>query len=92
MLTELTQIRYGMALWLLQENAGLSYKEARAYLADYREETPEYLAKMLGIKKQTVYDLRSSAKRKLDGKILDEILMGYTPLIIETCSPVMPLF
>jgi len=84
---EAYQIYYGMGIWLLQENAGLTYKEARVYQSDMRNESTEQLAESLGITVQTVYDLRRSARKKLDGKILDDILMGYTPMTIETTSP-----
>jgi len=85
--TEIYQIRYGMGIWLLQENAGLTYKEARAYLANMRNESTEQLAEALDVNTQTVYDLRRSAKMKLDGKLLDDVLMGYNPMTMETASP-----
>jgi len=84
---EIYQIRYGMAIWLLQENAGLTYKEARVFMASVRNERAEQLAEALGIKKQTVYDLRRSALQKLRGKKLDDILMGYSPIVMETADP-----
>jgi hypothetical protein len=84
---EIYQIRYGMGIWLLQEKGGLTFNEARAYLSDMRHESTEQLAEALGVKKHTVYDLRRSAKVKLDGILLDDILMGYTPLTKETASP-----
>ena len=85
--TEIYQIRYGMAMWLLQENGGLSYNEARVYLANSRNESNEQLAKALKVNKQTIYDLRRSAKEKLDGRLMDDIYMGYTPLIVEVSGP-----
>ncbi|MCL2147796.1 MAG: helix-turn-helix domain-containing protein [Methanomassiliicoccaceae archaeon] len=89
---EIYQIRYGMGIWLLQENAGLTYNEARAYMSDMRNETTEQLAEALGVKKQTVYDLRNSAREKLDGKLLDDVLMGYNPLTRETSRPIREPF
>jgi hypothetical protein len=91
--TEIYQIRYGMGIWLLQENAGLTYNEARTYLSGMRNESDDQLAEALNVKKSTVYCLRASARKKLDGKLLDDILMGYTPMAMETCSPVkVPFF
>ena len=91
--TEIYQIRYGMSIWLLQENAGLTYGEARVYLAHTRNESTEQLAEALKVSKQTVYGLRRSARIKLDGKLLDDVVMGYIPGIMETCCPVrVPYF
>lgn len=84
---EFLQIRYGMSIWLLQENAGLTYREARVYLSHERNETEEQLAETFGIKLRTVRGLRRSASKKLEGKDLYDILMGYDPPLIETVRP-----
>ncbi|MDR0309588.1 MAG: hypothetical protein LBH88_02375 [Candidatus Methanoplasma sp.] len=81
---EYIQVRYGMALWMLQENAGLSYNEARAYLAYERGESTEDVAKALRITKQAVYNLSSSARAKIEeAGELDEVFKGYFPLVIN---------
>jgi len=81
---EYRQIRYGMALWMLQENAGFSFKEARVFLADERGESVDRLAKELKITKQAVYNLASSARAKIE-KIedLDSVFKGYYPLVVD---------
>jgi len=81
---EFQQIRYGMALWMLQENAGLSYKEARVFLAEERFESVEYLAKALNMTKQGIYNLSSSAKAKMGAiEDFDAVFKGYYPLIVN---------
>ncbi|MDR3282447.1 MAG: hypothetical protein LBS92_02410 [Candidatus Methanoplasma sp.] len=81
---EFQQIRYGMALWMLQENAGLSYGEARAFLADERLESTADLSKALGVAKATVYNLASSARAKLEKfDDLEEVFKGYWPLVAD---------
>ena len=81
---EYQQIRYGMALWMLQENAGLSYKEARVFLAPERGETVEHLAKTFKMTKQAIYNLSSSARAKIE-KIDDlaAVFNGYYPLVVD---------
>jgi hypothetical protein len=81
---EYQQVRYGMALWMLQENAGLSYKEARVFLAEERYESTEHLAKALNMTKQGIYNLASSAREKME-KIedIDAVFKGYFPLIVD---------
>jgi hypothetical protein len=86
--TEFAQIRYGVALWLLQEKAGLSYKEARVFLAHSRHETTEHLMESLGISRNTIYGLRRSAKKKVEkcnpAPDLSDLLHGYVPIVLET--------
>ncbi|MCL2317998.1 MAG: hypothetical protein FWC44_02955 [Methanomassiliicoccaceae archaeon] len=81
---EYQQVRYGMALWMLQENAGLSFKEARVFLADERGESVDHLAKELKVTKQAIYNLSSAAKAKIE-KIedLDAVFKGYYPLVVN---------
>jgi len=83
-LYEYQQVRYGMCIWLLQEKAGFSFEEARVYMADSRLESAEDLAKTLNVTKQTIHNLASSARAKMD-KIEDhdEVFMGYTPLMVD---------
>jgi len=81
---EYMQIRYGMALWMLQENAGLSFKEARVFLAPDRGESVEHLVKSLKVSKQGIYNLSCSARAKM-AKIedFDAVFNGYTPLVVD---------
>jgi len=81
---EFQQVRYGMAIWMLQENAGLTFKEARVFMAGSRHESTDDLAKALGMTKQAVYNLASSARAKID-KIedLDAVFKGYFPLVVD---------
>ncbi|MCL2295593.1 MAG: hypothetical protein FWC29_00720 [Methanomassiliicoccaceae archaeon] len=81
---EFQQVRYGMAIWLLQENAGLTFKEARVFMAGTRQESAEDLSKALNVTKQAVYNLASSAKAKM-GEIedLDSVFKGYFPMIVD---------
>ena len=81
---EFQQVRYGMTIWLLQENAGLTFKEARVFMADTRQETTEDLAKALKVTKQAVYNLASSARAKMDEiEDLDAVFKGYFPMIVD---------
>ncbi|MDR3206568.1 MAG: hypothetical protein LBT41_05725 [Candidatus Methanoplasma sp.] len=81
---EFQQIRYGMALWMLQENGGLSYAEARVYLADDRFESTNDLSKALGVTKATVYNLASSARAKLEKfEDREKLFRGYWPLVVD---------
>jgi len=81
---EYQQVRYGMSMWMLQEKAGLTFKEARVYMADDRLESTDDLAKALNVTKQAIYNLGSSAKAKMD-KIedYDAVFMGYFPLMVD---------
>ena len=81
---EFQQVRYGMAIWMLQENAGLTYKEARVFMANTRHESTEDLAKALNVTKQAVYNLASSARAKVDQiEDLDAVLKGYYPMVVD---------
>jgi DNA-binding CsgD family transcriptional regulator len=76
-----------MGIWLLQENAGMSYKEARVYLSFMRNESNQQLAETLGVSVRTIQRLHRSAAEKLDGKSLENILAGYMPMVMETAGP-----
>jgi len=83
-LSEFQQIRRGMSIWMLQENAGFTFKEARVLMTDRRLESAEDLAKILGVTKQELSDIENSARAKIDGiKDLDAALNGYFPLVID---------
>jgi len=81
---EYQQVMYGMCLWMLQENAGLTFKEARVYMADDRVESTEDLAKALHVTKQGIYNLASAAKAKMDKfEDFEPIFKGYYPLVVD---------
>jgi hypothetical protein len=80
---EYWQIRYGMALWMLQENAGLSYEEARAYLAEDRFESVEHLADALDCKTEEVQKLFSVAEEKINTSGgIEAAFQGRFPLMV----------
>lgn len=83
-LKEYQQVRYGMSLWMLQENAGLTFKEARVFMANDRLESTEDLAKALGVTKQGIYNLASSARAKMEKyEDYNEVFKGYLPLVAD---------
>ena len=83
-LSEFQQVRRGMSIWMLQENAGFTFKEARVLMTDCRSESEEDLAKILEVTKQELLDVKNSAIAKMEGiKDLDATLKGYFPLIID---------
>lgn len=83
-LSEFQQVRRGMSIWMLQENAGFTFEEARVLMTDFRFESDEDLAKTLGVTKQEVYDIEVSARAKIDEiKDLDATLQGYFPMAID---------
>lgn len=67
--------RYAMAMLILQENAGLTFKEARAFLAYSRESNLE-LAVEWGVTIQAISNLCRRAERKIEatGQSIEEIL------------------
>jgi len=81
---EYQQVMNGMSLWMLQENAGLSFKEARVYMADSRFESTDDLANTLNVTVQDICDLASSAKAKMK-KVEDfeAVFKGYFPLVVD---------
>jgi len=72
---------YAMNMLQLQEKAGLTYKEARAFLIPYRDYTPWALADVFGIDVHAVYNLQRNAKKKIaaSGYTLEEIYENYDP-------------
>lgn len=87
------QVTYAVALWLLQERAGLTYREARVLLAGFRNENTCDLVQGLGITDQAVYNLKQRAKNKIAASKMteDEILSGYFPHSLDVSEP-GPLF
>ena len=71
---------YAMNMVQLQEKAGLTYREARAFLVPYRENNFA-MAQDLGITVNAVYNLQRKAKEKIDGSglSLKEIYGEYVP-------------
>jgi len=83
-LSEFQQVRRAMSIWMLQENAGFTFKEARVLMTDRRFESEEDLAKILDVTKQEIIDIENSARAKV-GRIndLDATLKGYFPMAID---------
>ena len=77
--SEFRMIRYVHRSWLLQENAGLTFAEARIYLHKERCESLEKLAKEFDIENiEECYEEIVKRVEKI-GKT-KEIFFGYTPL------------
>jgi len=72
---------YAMNMLQLQEKAGLTYKEARAFLIPYRDITPVHLADRLGVDVHAIYNLQRNAEKKIaaSGYTLEEIYGEYAP-------------
>ncbi|MCL2295592.1 MAG: hypothetical protein FWC29_00715 [Methanomassiliicoccaceae archaeon] len=64
-LEEFQQVRRGMTIWMLQENADFTFKEARALMMDIWSESPEDLARILKVTEEEIQNLRNSAIEKL---------------------------
>lgn len=76
--------RYAVCMLLLEEEAGLTYREARAILHHSREEISD-LAKIYGITEQGVYNMIRRAEKKIrdSGKTQSGILGEYAPDIFN---------
>jgi hypothetical protein len=84
---EYRKVRYGMALWMLQENAGLSYKEARVYLAEGRSESMEHLAESLDCTVEDICRFSSTAEAKMKNvKDINAVYRGYYPISMDRRS------
>jgi len=72
---------YAMNMLQLQETCGLTYREARAYLIPYRENTFS-MATELGIGAHAIYNLKRKAKEKIEasGYTIEEIFGDYVPV------------
>jgi hypothetical protein len=57
--------KYAIAMWMLEEKAGLSYKEARVYLMDHRE-TIDSLEQEFGVTRKAIFNLMRRADRKVE--------------------------
>ena len=87
-ITEEMQIKYGVSFWLLQERACFTFKEATVFLAPYRDESIEDLAKRFKVSKKKIKKIRKSAYKKLEmfgGR--KRVLMGYDPPIVTFEPP-----
>lgn len=79
---ESRRITFAMNMIALQEKAGLTYKEARAYLTTYNE-SPRDMAADLSMDVHSVYNLMRKATKKIDdsGLTLEEIWGDYVPTV-----------
>jgi hypothetical protein len=71
---------YAVNMLQLQEKAGLTYKEARAFLIPYRENVLS-MSEGIAVSVHAIYNLQRKAKRKIDatGLTLEEIFGDYMP-------------
>ena len=81
---------YAMNMLQLQETANLTFREAKAFLVEYKE-TECDLADDWGVSLQAVYNLQRRAREKIRkcGKTLEEIYGEYQPVdrgTILVCS------
>ena len=56
---------YAFLVWYMEENAGLTYKEARVILRDIRGESVSDLAELFGCTTQAIHNFDRKAIRKL---------------------------
>jgi hypothetical protein len=70
--------QYAMNMYLLQSEAGLSFKEARAVMIPYHE-TNDMMAIDLGTDVRAVYNLQRRAKKKIEktGMSFEDIVGAY---------------
>jgi DNA-binding CsgD family transcriptional regulator len=73
-------MRFAVCMLRLQEKAGLTYKESRAYLSPYYESS-SVLAEDFGISVEAIYNLVRRAKNKvaMTGMTEEEIFGEYSP-------------
>ena len=69
--SDLRFMDYAFLVWYVEENAGLTYKEARVILRDIRGESVSDLAELFGCSAQAIHNFDRKAMKKLvDSKIL----------------------
>jgi hypothetical protein len=73
--------RYVMNMYQLQSIAGLTFKEARAFLLEWYGSVLD-MAMDLGVGIHAIYNMQRRAKRKIaaSGHTLDEIFVDYPPM------------
>lgn len=75
------KVRYAIRLWLLQEIAGCTFLEARAYLCRERNETVASLAEAYSITEDDVLAAIASTERKAaEAEANGDLFHGYVPM------------
>ena len=76
---------YAMNLYQLQSKAGLTFKEARAFLSQWYE-TVAAMAMDIGVGIHAIYNMQRRAKRKIaDSKLsLEDIFGDYPPIDVAS--------
>ncbi len=79
------QVRYCTRLWLLQEIAGCTFLEARAYLRRERNETAASLAEAYSISEDEVLAAIASAEAKAaEAETGGDLFHGYGPMYSDS--------
>ena len=69
--SDLKMMNYAFLVWFMEENAGLTYKEARVVLRDIRGESVSDLAELFGCTTQAIHNFdRKGMKKLIDAGIL----------------------
>ncbi len=75
------EVRYCTRLWLLQEIAGCTFLEARAYIRRERNETVAFLAEAYSISEDDVLAAVASAEAKAaEAEARGDFFHGYGPM------------
>ena len=78
---------YAMNLYQLQSKAGLTFKEARAFLSQWYE-TVAAMAMDIGVGIHAIYNMRRRAKKKIadSGLAPDDIFGEYPPVNVASST------
>lgn len=69
--SDLRMMNYAFLVWFMEENAGLTYKEARVVLRDIRGESVSDIAELFGCTTQAIHNFdRKGMKKLVDAGIL----------------------
>ena len=63
--SDLKMMNYAFLVWFMEENAGLTYKEARVVLRDIRGESVSDLAELFECTTQAIHNFDRKGTRKL---------------------------
>lgn len=63
--SDLKMMDYAFLVWYMEENAGLTYKEARVILRDFRGESVSDLAKLFECTMQGIHNFDRKGMKKL---------------------------
>ncbi len=69
--SDLKMMDYAFLVWYVEENAGLTYKEVRVILKDFRGESVSDLAELFGCTTQAIHNFDRKGKKKfIDARIM----------------------